>query len=110
MIFTRGLRVCLAAQPADLRRSFEGLAIVVRQALKEDERSSQIFVFINKRRDRIRLLYWDGTGLWQPTAGRQTKSNDEKIGVREFLVADGAGGEREDSAEGGGFGNVIKRD
>jgi transposase len=64
MIFTRGLRVCLAAEPADLRRSFEGLALLVKQALKEDERSSQIFVFTNKRRDRIRLLYWDGTGLW----------------------------------------------
>jgi len=64
MIFTRGLRVCLAAQPADLRRSFEGLALLVRGALKEDERSSQIFVFTNKRKDRIRLLYWDGTGLW----------------------------------------------
>lgn len=67
MIFTRGLRVCLAAEPADLRRSFEGLAMLVKQALKEDERSSQIFVFTNKRRDRIRLLYWDGTGLWLMT-------------------------------------------
>ena len=45
MIFTRGLRVCLAAQPVDLRRSFEGLALVVRGALKEDERSSRIIVF-----------------------------------------------------------------
>ena len=67
MIFTRGLRVCLAAQPADLRRSFEGLALLVRQALKEDERSSQIFVFTNRRHDRIRMLYWDGTGLWLMT-------------------------------------------
>ena len=67
MIFTRGLRVCLAAEPADLRRSFEGLALLVKTALKEDERSSQIFVFTNKRRDRIRLLYWDGTGLWLMT-------------------------------------------
>lgn len=67
MIFTRGLRVCLAAQPADLRRSFEGLALLVRGALQEDERSSQIFVFTNKRRDRIRMLYWDGTGLWLMT-------------------------------------------
>jgi transposase len=64
MIFTRGLRVCLAVQPADLRRGFEGLALLVRGALQEDERSSKIFVFTNKRRDRIRLLYWDGTGLW----------------------------------------------
>jgi transposase len=67
MIFTRGLRVCLAAQPADLHRSFEGLALLVRGALNEDERSSQIFVFTNRRRDRIRLLYWDGTGLWLMT-------------------------------------------
>jgi len=64
MIFTRGLKVCLAAQPADLRRSFEGLALLVRGALQEDERSTQIFVFTNRRRDRIRLLYWDGTGCW----------------------------------------------
>lgn len=67
MIFTRGLRVCLAADPVDLRRSCEGLALLVKQALKEDERSSQIFVFTNKRRDRIRLLYRDGTGLWLMT-------------------------------------------
>lgn len=67
MIFTRGLKVCLAAQPADLRRSFEGLALLVRGALQEDERSTQIFVFTNKRRDRIRMLYWEGTGLWLMT-------------------------------------------
>jgi transposase len=67
VIFTRGLRVCLAVEPADLRRGFEGLASLVRVALKEDERSSQIFVFTNKRRNRIRLLYWDGTGLWVMT-------------------------------------------
>jgi transposase len=67
VIFTRGLRVCLAAAPADLRRSFEGLALLVKEALRENARSSQIFVFTNKRRDRIRLLYWDGTGLWLMT-------------------------------------------
>lgn len=67
MIFTRGLRVCLAVEPVDLRRGFVGLALLVKGALEEDERSSQIFVFTNKRRDRIRLLYWDGTGLWLMT-------------------------------------------
>jgi len=64
MIFTRGLRVCLAVEPADLRRGFEGLATLVRESLREDERSSQLFVFTNRRHDRIRVLYWDGTGLW----------------------------------------------
>lgn len=64
MIFTRGLRVCLAVEPVDLRRGFEGLALMVRGSLHEDERSSQLFVFTNRRRDRVRLLYWDGTGTW----------------------------------------------
>jgi transposase len=64
MIFTRGLRVCLDAEPVDLCRSFEGLALLVKQALKEDERSSQIFVFTNRRHRLLKILYWDGTGLW----------------------------------------------
>jgi transposase len=67
MIFTRGLRVCLAVEPADLRRGCEGLATLVRESLREDERSSQLFVFTNRRRDRVRILYWDGTGLWVMT-------------------------------------------
>ena len=64
LIFTRSLRVCLALEPVDLRKSFEGLSAEVKHALEEDERSSQVFVFTNKRRDRVRMLYWDGTGLW----------------------------------------------
>jgi transposase len=72
MIFTRGLRVCLAVEPADLRRGFEGLALLVRESLHEDERSSQLFVFTNRRRDRVRLLYWDGTGLWILTKRLET--------------------------------------
>ena len=72
MIFTRGLRVCLALQPADLRRSFDGLALLVREELEENECSSQIFVFTNKRRNRIRMLYWDGSGLWLMTKRLET--------------------------------------
>jgi transposase len=64
LIFTRSLRVCLAIEPCDLRASFEKLAMLVRERLGEDERSSQVFVFGNRRRDRVKLLYWDGSGLW----------------------------------------------
>ena len=64
LIFTPSLRVCLAVDPVDLRKSFDGLAAQVQHALEEDERSSQVFVFTNKRRDRVRMLYWAGTGLW----------------------------------------------
>jgi transposase len=64
VIFTRGLKVCLAIEPVDFRKSFEGLALVVKGVLGENERSSKIFVFTNRKRDRVRLLYWDGGGLW----------------------------------------------
>ncbi len=64
LIFTKSLRICLAVGPCDLRASFEKLAVAVREVLREDERSSQVFVFTNKRRNRIKMLYWDGTGLW----------------------------------------------
>lgn len=64
LIFTKSLRVCLAVEPCDLRASFERLSLVVRERLGEDERSHQVFVFGNRRRDRVKMLYWDGTGLW----------------------------------------------
>lgn len=67
LIFTKSLRVCLAVEPCDLRASFERLAVLVKERLGEDERSSQVFVFGNRRRNRVKLLYWDGSGLWVMT-------------------------------------------
>lgn len=64
MILTHSLKVCLALEPCDLRKSFDSLAAVVRLALGEDPLSRKVFVFANRSRDRIKLLYWDGTGLW----------------------------------------------
>ena len=63
MILTHSLKVCLAVEPCDLRKSFDSLAAVVRQALGEDPLSRKVFVFANRPRDRVKLLYWDGTGL-----------------------------------------------
>ena len=54
----------LARQPAvDLRRSFDGLAEQVRQHLQADPLSGHVFVFRNKRSDRVKLLYWDEDGF-----------------------------------------------
>jgi transposase len=56
------VRIWLAAQPTDLRKSFDSLAEVARQQLQADPLSGQLFVFRNKRADRVKLLYWDDDG------------------------------------------------
>jgi transposase len=52
----------LGTAPADLRRSFDGLAEQVRQHLHNDPLSGHIFVFRTKRGDRVKLLFWDEDG------------------------------------------------
>ena len=56
-------RIYLAAGVTDLRQSFEGLSDRVRHQFKEDPLSGHLFVFANRRKNRIKLLYWDGSGL-----------------------------------------------
>ena len=61
--FPASVRIWLACQAVDLRRSFDGLAEQVRQQLALDPLSGHIFVFRNKRADRVKLLYWDEDGF-----------------------------------------------
>ena len=60
--FPPSVRIWLGMAPVDLRRSFDGLAEQVRQLLHNDPLSGHLFVFRNKRGDRIKLLYWDEDG------------------------------------------------
>jgi hypothetical protein len=57
------LRVFVATAPVDLRKSYDGLARVASEALGQDALSGHLFVFANRRRDRIKILYWDRDGL-----------------------------------------------
>lgn len=65
--FTGGLRVFVALEACDMRKGYEGLAGLVGVDLKESVKSGALFVFGNRRRTRLKILYWDGTGLWLMT-------------------------------------------
>jgi transposase len=56
------LRIWLYVPPTDLRKSFDGLSALVRTKLQEDPLSGQLFVFLNRRRTQVRILYFDRSG------------------------------------------------
>ena len=57
-------RVFVATAPVDLRGSFNRLSSFVENALAHDPLSGHWFVFTHRRRNRVKILVWDGTGLW----------------------------------------------
>jgi transposase len=56
--------IYLAAGTTDMRKSFEGLYGLVRDRLLCDPLSGHVFLFSNAQRNRLKLLFWDGSGLW----------------------------------------------
>ena len=62
--FSGSLKVFVAVEACDLRKSFNGLHALVTERLGEDPRQGALFVFTNRRRTRLKILCWDGTGLW----------------------------------------------
>lgn len=57
------VRVYLATAPCDMRRSFDGLHALVTSALQLDAFAGHLFVFANRRRDRLKIFYWDRDGF-----------------------------------------------
>lgn len=62
--FPVGFKIYLALAPVDMRKQFNGLWAAASEHLGEDPRRGAVFVFANRTRDRVKLLYWDGTGVW----------------------------------------------
>jgi transposase len=58
-----GVRVLVATKPVDFRKGLAGLAALVREAMGGDPFSGAVFVFRAKRADRVKLIFWDGTGM-----------------------------------------------
>ncbi len=57
------VRVFLHAPPTDLRKGFDALCGLVTTAFGQDPTSGHLFLFVNRRRDRMKILYWDRDGL-----------------------------------------------
>jgi transposase len=57
------VRVYLCTSPCDMRRSFDGLHALVAERLQLDAFAGHLFVFANRRKDRVKLLYWDRDGF-----------------------------------------------
>ena len=56
-------KIFLSVAPTDMRKGFDGLQGLVLNVLEQDPLSGQLFLFINRRRDKLKILYWDGDGL-----------------------------------------------
>ncbi len=57
-------RIFLLAEGADMRRSFDGLTALARDVIGEDPLSGHLFCFTNRRKTRLKVLFFDGSGMW----------------------------------------------
>lgn len=58
------VRIFVARAPTDMRKAFDGLSGLVNDVIREDVFSGHLFVFVNRRKDRVKVLWWDRTGFW----------------------------------------------
>ena len=62
LTFPAGVRLYLASEPTDLRRSFDGLSTTVQSAFGKSPMSGDLFIFLNRRGTQVRILFWDRDG------------------------------------------------
>lgn len=84
-----GTRFYVCERATDMRRSFEGLSYLVRDVLREDPLSGHCFVFFNKTRDKVKVLYFDRTGfaIWykELQAGTFTRPDKRELTQTELM-------------------------
>ena len=92
LALTTATRIYLYRAPCDMRKSFDGLCGLIRSELGEDPLSGSLFVFLNRRRNMVKLLYWDrdGLALWYKRLERGcfrlpgTSASDGRIDRRQL--------------------------
>ena len=62
--FTHSLKIFLCLEPVDMRKAFNGLYSIAKHELGGNPMDGSLFLFSNKRHNRVKLLYFDGTGFW----------------------------------------------
>jgi transposase len=62
--FASGMKIFVYTQATDMRKGFNGLSGIVRSEFQSDPTDGSLFIFINRRRDRMKLLHFDGGGYW----------------------------------------------
>ena len=59
----RSVRILIGSTPVDMRKSIDGLTAIVQEELEEDAYSGHLFIFVSRRRDRVKILAWDKGGF-----------------------------------------------
>src|ERR1700678_3130068 len=73
------VRVFLHTPPTDLRKGFDALSGLVTTAFSQDPTSGHLFLFVNRRRDRLKILYWDRDGLAICDTEQELGANLERL-------------------------------
>lgn len=84
------MRVFVSTGPTDMRKSFDGLCALAHSVLQQDPFSGHLFVFVNRRRDKVKILYWDRSGFClvykRLEKGTFRVPERMEIGVRELMM------------------------
>jgi transposase len=89
---TSHLRIYLHVQPVDMRKSFDGLFGIVKNEFGKDPRQGGLFLFLNRSRNRIKLMYWDvdGIAIWMKRLERGSFQHPHPSSTDQHLIIDAA--------------------
>lgn len=88
--FSPAIKIYLHREPVDMRKSYDGLFGIVKNDLSMDVRNGGLFMFINLRRNRVKLMYWDSDGIaiWQKRLERGSLQHPQPKGNSKHLEID----------------------